>query len=386
MSFEWAIRSAAFMRRAFPRAVLVAGGELATLRRHDLISRGAFDAIVAEEGEVSFMDLCLCVLAGDRQPRLAGVHLADGSDKASGRELMRDLDSLPLPAVNAFRWREYGQWSLFSSRGCPYRCVYCSSAAYWRHTIRYHGAPRVVEELRRLKKDFGAESVYIADDTFTMVPQRVYEIARGIRRERLGLTWSCLTRVDRVDRSLLEEMRRGGCVMISFGLETASDTALATVEKRATAERARQTIRLCREFGIRTRVSVIIGLPGDNKHGLRQTLEFLHDERPNEIQIYGLTPHDGTALYDDLDRFGVTILEPEPMLWSRNVFAPVCETVELQRDEIARIGRDWIGSLVEQGYVFLDEAMPSRKIGAEFTVATAFAPVQAIGSPVGASV
>jgi hypothetical protein len=128
-------------------------------------------------------------------------------------------------------------------------------------------------------------------------------------------------------------------------------------------------------------VSVIIGLPGDDKRGLDSTLAFLREERPNEIQIYGLTPHDGTALYEDLDRFGVTVLETEPMLWSRNVLAPVCETTELSRREIAGAGREWISRLVDDGYVFLGEEMATRKIGAEFTVATAFAPVQAIGAP-----
>ncbi len=108
-------------------------------------------------------------------------------------------------------------------------------------------------------------------------------------------------------------------------------------------------------------------------------MDFLLTVQPDEIQLYGLTPHDGTALYANLDKLGVRIIESDPMLWSRNVLKPVCETNQLSRDRIISLAETFISKLQNVGYVYISPEMDKKKIGAPKTVATSFSPVQAIG-------
>lgn len=226
-------------------------------------------------------------------------------------------------------------------------------------------------------KQYGAHDVYIADDTFTQSRDRTLAICDELRP--LGMGWSCLTRVDLVDEPLLEAMAGAGCKQISFGFETANQATLEIVSKHAKVDRARRTLEACREAGIRTRTSVIVPLPGEHREDVMRTIEWLEAVRPNEVQLYGLTPHDGTALYKDLDRYGVQVIEEDPMLWSRDVMKPVCVTRELDEHAIRELARECVDTLVSHGYVYLHDGLPQRKLHAEYTVATAFSPVQSIG-------
>lgn len=382
MSWDFCIRTCARVRRVFPNAVLVAGGELATLRADQLLSERVVDVVVHDEGEQSATELIVALLNGASIRQVALIPGVVGRtdnrlETAQSRPFIEDLDGLPPPSIEAFRWREYGQWTMMTSRGCPYRCSYCSSAAFWRHRVRYHSAKRVYSDMQRLM-GFGARSVYIADDTFTVNRRRTLEVCGLLIADPL-VPWSCLTRVDSVDEDLLAAMSAAGCVEISFGVETAVDRTLGTIRKRARFGQAVEALQACHRMGIRTRVSLILGLPGETALDAQMTLAALREVRPNEVQIYGLTPHDGTTLFDNLADLGVRILEKEPMLWSRSALAPVCETDDFSASDIAATARGMIDAFVADGYVDLTDMSGSRKIGADYTVGTAFTPVQSIG-------
>lgn len=381
MSFQWALRSCRRVRRELPNALIVAGGELATSKAEFLLREGYVDIVVNGEGERTFQEVVDSRFEGKNIRSVKGISFIDSHRlfTTESRDPIADLDELPLPEIRDLTWDEYGQWTLFTSRGCPFKCIYCSSAAYWKHSIRYHGAKRVLTEIQRLVSEFGATEIYIADDTFTLNKRRVHKICEGITRLRLKITWSCLTRVDCVDEPLLKAMYEAGCALISFGVETANQETLDRVLKGNLLERAEWALTACRRIGIQTRVSVIIGLPGETTTELLRTLDFLLRVEPNEVQLYGLTPHDGTALYENLDALGVKILQPDTVLWSRDVLQPVCETSQLKRDQIIEIAQTFVRRFREAGYIYLNEEMPKKKIGANKTIATSFSPVQVIG-------
>ncbi len=384
MSFGWAKRTCSFVRTTLPDAIIVAGGELATSKSRILLENRYADIVVRGEGEITFLEIVKAVF---RQVDLNNVDGIDFFQKKTNkiistkdRNSILNLDILPLPEIADFSWERYGQWTLFTSRGCPFKCIYCSSAAYWKHTIRYHSPERVVTEISRLVHEFGASDIYIADDTFTLNKKRVYAVCSQLLAQDIHVRWSCLTRADCVDESLLREMHKAGCVLISFGVETINQDTLDKVKKTLSFERVEKTLRLCTQTGIQTRVSLIIGLPGETEEHVLSTLNFLIRTQPNEIQIYGLTPHDGTVLYENLSELGVRIIEKDSSLWSRNVLKPVCETQELSKEQIISLARKFVGELQQVGYVYLNEEMPRKKIGALKTVATSFSPVQAIKS------
>ena len=386
MSYDFALRCCHRVRLMNPDAIIIGGGEIATTRRGELLRANVVDLVVRDEGEVTIREVVARINELDSTPKdmrilkgISGVSFLDGDKPydCEPRPFIANLDELPLPDIKSFRWPAYGQWSMFTSRGCPFRCTYCSSAAFWRHKIRYLSAERVIQEVLDLRS-FGAKDIYIADDTFTLNRSRIRELCSKLIERGIEIHWTCLTRADAVDEGLLALMFQAGCKEISFGLETTSQEALTLSEKRMTVEKDRLALRMTRKAGIRTRVSIVIGLPGDTAASVKTTVSFVLEERPNEVMLYGLTPHDGTALYMDLEKFGVHILNHDAIRWSRNVLDPVCETRELSREDIMILGAEFIERLVKSGYIYLSEDMDQRKIGAEYTVGTSFAPVQSI--------
>lgn len=384
MSYNWAVRVCRQIRRTLPASLIVAGGELASTRSHELLKSGAVAVVVKGEGELTVLELIRALLDGKGFENVRGIEYLDPIDgrlRTSGdRALIEDLDSLPMLSIDDFPWQNYGQWSLFTSRGCPYKCMYCSSAAYWKHSIRYHGAPRVVDEIDRLVQRYGATDIYIADDTFTLDAARTRDICTRILARNIVVRWSCLTRTDCLDEQTLTLMHKAGCVLISFGLESGSQQTLRDMKKGLLLRTAEWSLSACANLGIRTRVSVILALPGESESDVLGTLDFLLRTQPDEIQLYGLTPHDGTALYDNVDLLGVQVLDRDPSTWSRNVLRPICETENLKRADIIRLARHFVDVLSSAGYLYLSDDLASKKVGARKTVATSFSPVQAIAS------
>lgn len=370
------------IRKLAPESLVVVGGELASTKCGDLLASGLADVAVLGEGETALAVICNAHARGDSLDKVPGVAVLSESGelvRTPAPRMPKDLDLFGHPSIDHFRWEAYGQWTLMSSRGCPYRCTYCSSAAFWSHTIRYHSVDWVLDEFVRLA-GYGAQDVYVADDTFTMNRSRVLEICQRLEALGSGVGWSCLTRVDRLDEELARSLRLGGCKQVSFGYESSNDSTLQLVNKRATSDQAVQVMDLCRAEGIRTRVSVILGLPGETYDDVMRTFDHLVRMRPNEIQLYAITPHDGTVLFDNLEAFGLKIVQPDPLLWTRDVRSPVCESRTLSASQVAELGLhalEWFSSL---GWQNLHEVAGPKKIGAEHTIGTAFTPVQGVRS------
>jgi len=382
MSLDWGLLTTQHIRRVLPNCLIVAGGEAATRHQVTILDHGACDLVVREEGEDTFSELTELSLNGRDWRSIKGISYKQASGRVfenSARPYIRNLDTIPPHEIDAFRWHDYGQWTLFTSRGCPFKCSFCSSAPFWRNTIRYQSPRRVVDDIHRLVERYGAQDIYIADDTFTLSRERTIEICRLITGEGLAIRWSCLTRADYVDPDLLNQMSNAGCVLISFGMESGNQNTLDTLSKRLQINRLRAALDACRTVDIRTRVSVIFGLPGEDRSSLEDTLSFLKNTQPNEIQIYGLTPHEGTVMFDNIEEYGVRILESNRMLWSRNVLNPICETDLLRRSTIIEMAERFISELCGIGYTYLSNDLAQRKIGATKTVATSFSPVQSIG-------
>ncbi|MCE9620090.1 MAG: NUDIX domain-containing protein [Planctomycetes bacterium] len=380
MSVDWARRECAALRRSLPNTIMIGGGEVGSSTAEELVRTNVVDIVVRGEGETTFTALCSAILANRDWHQLPGLTWRTGNKVEStlDAEFITDLDCLPKPDIDAFRWKQYGQWSLFTARGCPFRCTFCSSAAFWRHSVRYHSPERVLEEIERLVQHYSASDIYFADDTFTLNRNRILKLCSLLLLRRIRVRWSCLTRADCVDEELLVQMAAAGCVQISFGLESANDRVLDDVKKNLSMSDVSTALALCRQCGIRSRVSVILGLPSDDIASLGCTLRFLCESRPNEVQIYGLTPHDGTNLYGNLTVAGVHILQEDQSLWSRNALNPVCETNNLTALQIRDAALQFVHAMQELGYVYLNEALTPKKRNLERTVATSFTPIQGI--------
>ncbi len=281
----------------------VAGGPHASALP-EVVARD-FDFVVVGEGEVALLHL-LRALENDQSP------------PCIWREMpIMNLNKLPFPdysLVDIHSYRRivdgYPSLSILSSRGCPYRCVFCNSIIMGRHHhVRFRSAANVVEEIRRLKADWGITSFRFQDDTFTLKPSRLQEMAAMLRN--VGITYRCFGRVDRCSREVTDLLYKGGCRHVAFGVESGSPFILERMQKEQTVEDIRRGIANAKASGLMVRVYLMTGFPGETWETVQETVDLMLECTPDEFVVYPLIPYPGTPLYQQPEAFGITALNPD---------------------------------------------------------------------------
>ena len=217
-----------------------------------------------------------------------------------------DLDDLPIPdrsllpsGVSYFNpvVKRLPYTTMQTSRGCPGRCIYCTSPAFYGNRYRFRSIPKVVEELREIVR-LGYREVFFRDETFTVGRERVREICEAMLAEGLNLKWIANGRVDLVDEPTMRLMKRAGCHMLNFGVETGDDEILKVYRKGATCDQAREAFRAARAAGLSTHAHIIFGGPGETQQTIEKTIRFVKSIRPSLASFGILTPYPGTSLFD----------------------------------------------------------------------------------------
>jgi radical SAM superfamily enzyme YgiQ (UPF0313 family) len=213
-----------------------------------------------------------------------------------------DLDSLPFARFEVFDSYEgkVEDYPLLTSRGCPYKCIYCSVCEVSGRTWRARSVDSVIEELRRAKNHYGASKFHLIDDNFTMNMKRAKSFCEELIRQDLNLEWSCPNgvRADRLDDELLGLMKRSGCAAINVGIESGVERIFAVLKKGETLADVDKAVRAAKKAGIEVNGFFIIGLPGatieDDLRSLQYSFELgLDDALFNLLNIYP-----GTELWD----------------------------------------------------------------------------------------
>ncbi len=288
-----------------PRVKIVFGGIGATfLWQHLLTHYDPIDYVVIGEGEQIFLSLVRALASDDSQAIETIKGIAFRSSKGpvctSPAEVVTDLDQLPAPS----RYFTFPHLAL--TRGCPGKCTFCGSPQFWGPKVRFHSADYFVDQLERLYRR-GVTFFYFSDDTFTMRPDLVIAICQKIIAKKFAITWAAISRVNYVDETALAWMRQAGCVQISYGVESGSDTIRRVFNKKITAAQIEHAFALTTRYGILARAYFIYGAPGENADTIQATIDLMHTLKPLSTIFYILDIFPGTALYQDYQqRRGVT--------------------------------------------------------------------------------
>jgi len=289
-----------------PSVTIVFGGPGATfLAEHFLYACPEIDFIVLGEGEFTFLDLATHIMSKNTDPlnHIPGLafRAEDGIIKTSPRELISDLDILPHPG------RYFDAVHISLSRGCPGRCRFCGSPDFWgKGCVRFHSAKWFVDHLEHLVNR-GITHFFVSDDTFTMDKRLVIDVCSTIVSRKLNITWSAISRVDFIDEEILFQMRKAGCIQLSFGIESGSETIRKTLGKPVKRERIIRAFQLTNQAGILTRAYFIYGSPGETEQTVQESIDLLLEIKPLSVIFYMLVIFPGTAIYRDLvDRSMVT--------------------------------------------------------------------------------
>lgn len=305
-----ALKIARLARERIPALEKIyAVGQHATVLPETLLDEGSpVDACIRGEYEVKLADL-ICGQATD----LDGVARRgpDGPEVSETVLQVTDLDALPMPAHYLWMRPEYKvfhptgvarrwRWGfLMTSRGCPYRCVYCSPTLRnsYGSGMRYRAAASVVEELLYLRA-LGATVIHFRDDIFTMDRERTLELCELMVARGFDLQWTAQTRADRVDADLLRAMKRAGCATIYFGVESGSPRVLDRIQKGSTVEQAERAFTWARAAGLHTVGFFMLGNPEEEEEDIRLTYDLMLRLRPDIIQVAFFTPYPGSPMFD----------------------------------------------------------------------------------------
>ncbi|MBO9319953.1 MAG: radical SAM protein, partial [Chloroflexus sp.] len=219
------------------------------------------------------------------------------------RPFIEDLDTLPIPLHDQLPWQRYkvpivgGPYTfVLTSRGCPAGCRYCIKHVTYQSSVRHRSPHHVLQEMVMLK-EMGMKHIHFEADLFTVKKEFVYDLCHTIIKEGLKLRWSCNSRVDFVDEDELRLMRKAGCFMIAWGLESGSEEILKRARKGTTVKRIEETIAASHRAGIMNWGYFIIGLPGETVETIQQTIA-LSKRLPLDIALFHIaTPYPGTPFY-----------------------------------------------------------------------------------------
>jgi radical SAM superfamily enzyme YgiQ (UPF0313 family) len=222
---------------------------------------------------------------------------------APDRPLVKSLDELPIPKQHLLPLDKYKMpflgrryvWVL-TNRGCPYSCTYCFEGVVWGKSVRYRSAESIYKELAYLN-DHDVHNVLFLADLFTYNRKGVLELCDLIVQRGLKVRWTCNSRVDTIDEEMIVRMKQAGCWLIAFGIESGSQKVLDNVKKDAQVEDAVRTINLCHKHGIKTWGYFIMGLPGETRQTVRETID-LAKRIPLDIALFHVAmPYAGTEFY-----------------------------------------------------------------------------------------
>jgi anaerobic magnesium-protoporphyrin IX monomethyl ester cyclase len=290
-----------------PSIKVAFGGPQATFTAEDTLTNiPAIDAVVRGEGEETLLEVVTMCSDGLSLEGIPGVSFRQEGKVIHNppRERIKNLDDLPLPARHLLPMDRYnlnmdflnvpGE-TIMTSRGCPYNCSFCSASAMWERMYTKRSAQSVVSEIQHVTDQYGAEGIKFFDSTFTVDRRHVEGICDALRSEKLShIPWECEVRADTVDKDLLENMKDAGCYLIDLGLESASNRVLEKINKKITVTQAEEVLEYCLDLGIRVRLFLTWGHPGETLEDLEKTLGFVEKWRrripelgdPHPIRVY----------------------------------------------------------------------------------------------------
>ena len=306
---------AADLRRLLPGVPIMAGGPHATAEPEDTLTRLGVDVVVRGEGERSAVEIADRVGAGRSLEGLPGCATPRG--RGPDRAPIQDLDTLPLPARDLLDFERYlaapglirghasaRHASVMAGRGCRYRCTFCASHLQLGRDLRMRSVPDVIAELHHLVEEYDVRGVYFVDDIFTGDRRWVRRFCAALARAPFRLEWACQSRVESVDRGLLEAMRAAGCVQVDFGVESGSKRVLRRMKKGTTAASVARAFDLAHDVGLRTGASFILGSPDEEASDLDETLALARRIRSDWTVFFFSTPYPGTELWHELKQSG----------------------------------------------------------------------------------
>lgn len=321
------------VRKYFPKALLVAGGEhITALTEYSLRDCPSLDVCVRGEGEHTFYELLESYSETGSFANLNGVGYLDkdGRYHQNGKSLPRisNINEIPWPhwpedylerfwaTGKSFGIATERDMPFMVSRGCPYKCTFCSSPQMWttRYTLR--DINDVIEEIKHYIERYGISSVQLYDLTAIVKKRWIVEFCQRLIKEGIKLHWSLPsgTRSEALDAETIGLLKKTGCNYLVYAPESGSLKTLKLVKKRIRLNQLTKSVLEAKRQGLTVRTNLIIGFPGETWRDVFQTLSYglkMSIKGVDEVPIFIFSPYPGTEIFEELLDAGKIILSDD---------------------------------------------------------------------------
>jgi anaerobic magnesium-protoporphyrin IX monomethyl ester cyclase len=293
-----------------PQSFVVMGGPYPSMMGPRLLTRHEeVDATLVGEAELTSLELVKRLRGGESLDSVEGLIFRE-DNKIINNPLsapVSPLDQIPYPAREELKMQLYGEnaGSIFTSRGCPQQCIFCSRPVFGRKW-RGHSPNYVLEEIEHLRKNYGISNLNVLDDNFTFDLVRAERILDGIIAKKWGLNiyfWNGM-RADHMTKNLLQKLKKAGCTAINFGVESVEPDTLSFIKKGVSLAQIEKGVKQTREVGICANVFLMIGNPGDNIQVVDKIIEFVEKMGVDGVHLSMATPLLGTKFWDWVEKNG----------------------------------------------------------------------------------
>lgn len=326
-------RLSKFLKNQRNETVIIHGGVHTTVKPEEALLSA--DYAVLNEGEETFFELIRALKEKGSVEGIKGIaYLRDGKFVFNGpRPLIEDMNRLPMPAYDLLPVEKYKmplhvvggeRLPVMGSRGCPYKCSFCTSPSLWQGKVRWRSPKKVVDEIEWIIKKYAVSKFHFWDDNFTLNPNFVKELCKEILERKLKIQWVALDRAEHINKNkaLLPLMREAGCIGIEIGLESANPDTFAHILKQQSIDDSREAIKNLKSAGIFPLYTYMVFNPGESIVGYYMQKEFLDMAQegykwhrffhPFSYPVYVgqfATPYPGTEFWNNLDKESMILVD-----------------------------------------------------------------------------
>ncbi len=348
MTFDTAIEVVKDTKAIDPNITTLMGGPHVTFRAEaTLAEHPELDGIVLGEGEETIAELARAIEQNRSWSTIPGLVYRNSQETVhtGHKSPSIDIDTLPRPARHLLPLGRYRALnlsiSMTTSRGCPFKCIFCVGRKMVGSRVRYRNPIKVVDEMESLAA-YGFNQINLADDLFTANANHCSAVCNEIVRRGLKVKWTSFARVDTVSLGVLKKMRTAGCTAVSFGVETGSPAILKTIRKGITLEQVVAAVKLCTRVGLQPHASFILGLPGETEQTLKETLAFGEELEALGV-AYGfhlLAPFPGTAVREKCGDYDIRITTDDWRSYHAN--RAIVENAGIQPEVLDKVAAGWM--------------------------------------------
>ncbi len=312
------IEFAKIVRSHNPDIPIVWGGPHAAFFSEQTAKSRYVDYVIRREGERPFLNLLRKLQGGLATDSIKGMtFVRNGTVVSTPDEDVENIENLPLPAYDLVDMNKYvkvsgGSMSYETSRGCPYRCTFCYVNFFHKRKWRAKSIKKIIGDLKSLVKSYNPKEMQFIGDNLFVTKEMVLDLAKEMIKEGFNFEWNTNARADCLSRFTIDELkllRKSGCTHLWIGVESGSDKVLKLIKKDITKDQVRKSLRDCSSVGIAVYISLMVGMPGEDRQDLYCTLEFYDEMKSispkieiNAISVY--SPYPGTPMFEEACTLG----------------------------------------------------------------------------------